>query len=175
MFPKILLGVVILVAAVLIFAATKPARFHIEKSIFIEAPPEKVFAMIGDFRNWPRWAPQDREDATMHRSYSGSANGAGAVSDWTSKGSAGAGRMTITVAAAPSTVQVTVDWSRPFKVQNAHGFAMLPVAGGTQLTWTADGTNLYMMKVMEVFVGVDGLMGKHLEDGLRNLKAVAEH
>jgi hypothetical protein len=31
-----------------------------------------------------------------------------------------------------------------------------------------------MMKVMEVFVGVDGLMGKHFDAGLKNLKAAAE-
>lgn len=31
-----------------------------------------------------------------------------------------------------------------------------------------------MMKIMEVFVGVNGLMGKHFDTGLENLKAAAE-
>jgi hypothetical protein len=42
------------------------------------------------------------------------------------------------------------------------------------MTWVAAGTNLYMMKVMEVFVGVNGLMGEHFEAGLENLKKAAE-
>lgn len=45
---KLLLGVLIVVAAVLVMAATKPATFHIEKSVMIQARPEKVFALIED-------------------------------------------------------------------------------------------------------------------------------
>jgi len=174
MVVKILLGVMILVAAALLFAVTKPSTFHIEKSVTIQARPEKVYAMIADFHNWPQWAPQDREDPTMQRTYSGARTGAGAVSDWTSKGSAGAGRMTIVAAAAPSKVDVVVEWKRPFKVRNVHGFTLTTDGGGTKLIWSAEGTNLYVMKVMEVFVGVNGLLGKHFEAGLGNLKKIEE-
>lgn len=138
------------------------------------ASPEKVFALIENFHNWPEWAAQDREDATMQRTYSGAAAGSGAISDWTSKGSAGAGRMTITAASVPSKVEVVVDWSKPFKVRNTHEFTLTPIGDGTQVTWIAEGTNLCVMKVMEVFVGVNGLMGRHFEAGLQNLKKVAE-
>jgi hypothetical protein len=31
-----------------------------------------------------------------------------------------------------------------------------------------------MMKIMEVFVGINGFMGKHFDNGLKNLKAAAE-
>lgn len=174
MLLKILLGAVVVIAAVLLLAATKPATFRISKSITIQAPSEKVFALIDDFHNWPKWAPQDREDVTMQRTFSGAAAGAGAVSDWTSKGRAGAGRMTITDAVAPSLVTVAVDWAKPFRVRNTHAFTVVPARGGTEVTWAAEGTNLYMMKVMEVFVGVNGLMGKHFQAGLENLKEVAE-
>lgn len=171
---KILLGVVIVVALVLAFAAAKPATFHIEKSITTLAPPEKVYVLIEDFHNWPLWAPQDREDGTMQRTYSSAATGLGAVSEWTSRGSAGAGRMTVTAAKAPSLIDIVVDWKKPFKVRNTHEFRLASVSGGTQVTWIAEGTNLYLMRVMEVFVGVNGLMGKHFEAGLENLKKVAE-
>jgi uncharacterized protein YndB with AHSA1/START domain len=171
---KLLLLVVTAVAAVLVIAATRPSTFHIEKSVMIQAPPEKVYALIGDFHNWPEWSAQDREDATMQRTYSGAMTGLGAVSDWTSKGSAGAGRMTITAATVPSKVEVAVDWNRPFKVRNTHEFRLTPTGDETQVTWTAEGTNLYIMKVMEVFAGVNGFMGRHFEAGLQNLKKVAE-
>jgi uncharacterized protein YndB with AHSA1/START domain len=174
MLLRLLLGVVIVVAAVLVIAATKPSTFHIEKSVMIQAPPQKVYALIEDFHNWPQWAAQDREDSTMQRTYSGAATGLGAVSDWTSKGSAGSGRMTISAATVPSKVDVVVYWKRPFKVRNTHEFALTPTGDETQVTWIAEGTNLYMMKVMEVFVGVNGLMGRHFEAALENLKKVAE-
>jgi uncharacterized protein YndB with AHSA1/START domain len=174
MILRILLVLVIVVVAVLFFAATKPSTFHVQKSVTIQAPPEKVFSLIADFHHWPQWAPQDREDSTMRRSYSGAASGTGAVSDWTSRGSAGAGRMTMTLAVPSSKVDVAVDWQKPFKVRNTHEFTLTPVGSGTEVRWTAEGTNLYLMKVMEVFVGVDGLMGKHFVAGLGNLKRVAE-
>ena len=174
MVVRILLGAVVVVAVVLLLAATKPSRFHIEKSVTIHAPPENLYALIADFHNWPQWAPQDREDPTMQRTYRGAASGPGAVSEWTSRGSAGAGQMTITAATASSTVDVVVEWKRPFKVRNAHRFTLTPTGSGTQITWSADGTNLYMMKVLEVFVGVNGLMGKHFEAGLGNLKKIGE-
>ena len=174
MLLKLLLVVVAVMAAVMVIAATRPSTFRIEKSVMIQAPPEKVYALIGDFHNWPEWAAQDREDPTMQRTYSGATAGLGAVSDWTSKGNAGAGRMMITAATLPSKVDVAVDWNRPFKVRNTHEFTLTPTGDETQVTWTAEGTNLYIMKVMEVFVGVNGLIGRHFEAGLQNLKKVAE-
>ena len=80
----------------------------------------------------------------------------------------------LTAATAPSKVDAVIDWKRPFKVRNIHEFRLTPLGDETQVTWIAAGTNLYMMKVMEVFVGVNGLMGRHFEAGLENLKKVAE-
>lgn len=82
--------------------------------------------------------------------------------------------MTITDATANSRIAITVHWTRPFKVTNSHVFEMAPDGQRLRVTWNAEGSNLYMMKVMEVFVGVDGLMGKHFDAGLKNLKAAAE-
>jgi uncharacterized protein YndB with AHSA1/START domain len=174
MFLKILLVVSVAIIGILVFAATKPNTFRIQRSITINAPPERVFALIDDFHQWPRWAPQDREDATMRRSYGLQSSGVGAVSQWTSNGSAGAGEMAITAATPDSRIDITVDWTKPFKARNTHEFEITPVGQHVGVTWTAEGSNLYMMKVMEVFVGINGLMGKHFDNGLKNLKAAAE-
>lgn len=115
MFLKILLVVSVAIIGILVFAATKPNTFRIQRSITINAPPERVFALIDDFHQWPRWAPQDREDATMRRSYGLQSSGVGAVSQWTSNGSAGAGEMAITAATPDSRIDITVDWTKPFK------------------------------------------------------------
>ena len=37
-----------------------------------------------------------------------------------------------------------------------------------------EGTNIYLTKVMSVFVNMDGLLGEHFEAGLINLKEIAE-
>ncbi len=59
MLLKGVIVIAILVAGVLLFAATKPGSFRIQRSMSIQAPPEKVFALINDFHNWKLWAPQE--------------------------------------------------------------------------------------------------------------------
>ena len=166
--PALLLG------AVLLYAASKPNIFRVERSQNIEAPPEKIFALINNFHNWPLWAPQDREDATMRRAFSGPESGAGAVSEWTSSGSAGGGRMAIIESAPGQKISVQVDFVKPLAAHNINQFTLQPSGNVTRVTWSMQGTNLFMMKFMSVFVNMDRMAGKHFESGLENLKAAAE-
>jgi carbon monoxide dehydrogenase subunit G len=163
-----------LIAAVLIFAATRPNTFRVQRSIEINAPAEKIFALIDDFHNWSRWSPQDREDSTMSRTYSGPAHGVGAGSEWESAGKAGKGRMSIAESAPPTEILVKVDFVKPFEAHNVNEFTLQPAGAFTKVTWTMQGKNLYVMKIMGIFVSMDRVMGKHFEAGLDNLKIAAE-
>jgi uncharacterized protein YndB with AHSA1/START domain len=175
MVVRILIIAAILIAGVLILAATKSDSIHIQRSIEIDAPPEKIFALINDFHNWSRWAPQDREDSTLKRTYSGSASGEGAVSDWIGSGNAGKGRMSITKSVPPTNISVMVNWVKPFAAHNLNEFTLEPQGATTKVKWTMQGTNVYMMKLMSIFTNMDRFMGKHFETGLTNLKAAAEN
>ena len=174
MILKIAIIVVTIIAAVLIFAATRPNTIRVQRSITINAPAEKIFPLLNNFHDWNRWAPQDKEDPTMTRTYSGAANGKGAVSDWDSKGNAGKGRMTIIESSQPTHVVVQVDFVRPFAAHNVNEFILEP-GSSTQVTWTMQGSRLYIMKVMGIFVNMDRVMDKHFEAGLINLKNAAEN
>jgi hypothetical protein len=174
MILKLAAGVAILVAVVLVFAATRPGTFRVQRSIEIDAPPATVFALIDDFHNWSRWAPQDKEDLSMQRTYSGAASGKGAISDWHSSGSAGIGRMSITESLPATMISVKTDFVKPFEAHNMNDFVLEPAGNATKVTWAMHGTNLYLMKVMGVFVNMDRMMGKHFEAGLHNLKTLAE-
>lgn len=44
--------VVVLLAALLGFAATRPDTFRVQRATSIKAPPEKIFALINDFHSW---------------------------------------------------------------------------------------------------------------------------
>jgi uncharacterized protein YndB with AHSA1/START domain len=174
MILRSLIIVAVLIGAVLAFAATRPDIFLIERSLSIKAPPEKIFALINNFHDWARWAPQDTEDPSMKRTFSGPESGTGAISDWNSTGSAGRGRMLITESVAPNRISVNVDWVKPFEAHNVNVFSVEPAGASTRATWTMRGTNVYMLKVMSVFMNMDRMMGKHFESGLENLKRAAE-
>jgi uncharacterized protein YndB with AHSA1/START domain len=174
MIVRTLVVVAVLIAGVLIFAATKPKTFRIERTTMIDAPPERIFALLNDFHNWPMWETLDRRDATIKRTFSGSASGAGAISEWAGSGSTGKGRMSITKSVAPTIVAVMADWEKPFVAHNLNEFTLEPHGRTTKLTWTMQGTNVYVMKLMSVFVNMDRFMGKHFEAGLASLKSAAE-
>ncbi len=174
MILKIVIIVAIVIAAVLGIAAAKPKTFRVQRAINIKASPQKIFALINNFHNWSRWAPQDKEDPTMVRTFAGPAEGQSAVSDWSSRGSAGKGRMAIAESNPPARVSVQVDFVKPFEAHNLNEFVLEPAGDSTNVIWRMQGTNLYVMRVMSVFVDMDKVAGKHFGAGLANLKAAAE-
>ena len=180
MILRIVIIVAVAIAAVLafvlIFAATRPDTLRVQRALTIDAAPDKIFPLIDDFHHWPGWAPQDKEDPTMKRIYSGEESGTGAISDWQGTGNTGKGRMTITESTAPNKVVVKVDFVRPFVAHNINEFVLEPSEPGasTKVTWTMRGRNMFFMKVMDVFVSMDRTLGKHFEAGLQNLKVLSE-
>ena len=80
----------------------------------------------------------------------------------------------ITESLLPQKVSVQVDWVKPFVARNVNDFVLESTGTSTKVTWTMQGPNLYVMRIMGVFVNMDRTMGKHFETGLANLKAVAE-
>ncbi len=166
--------VVVPLAAVLIFAATKPDTFRVQRATSIKAPPEKIFPLIADFRGWGAWSPYEKLDPAMKRTFSGAANGKGAVYEWDSDGKAGKGRMEITDAPAPSKMTIKLDFFKPFEAHNIAEFTLEPRGDTTDLTWGMYGPSLYIAKVMGVFFNMDRMIGTDFETGLANLKARAE-
>ena len=165
---------VVPLAAILIFAATKPDTFRVQRATSIKAPPERIFPLIADFHGWGAWSPYEKLDPAMKRTFSGAANGKGAVYEWDSDGKAGKGRMEITDAPAPSKVAIKLDFFKPFEAHNIAEFTLEPRGDSTDITWAMYGPNLYIAKVMSIFFNMDRMIGKDFETGLANLKARAE-
>ena len=174
MILRIIVVVGALIAALLIFATTKPATLRIQRSTVVNAPPERVFALVNDLHNWQDWNEEETKDATETRTFSGPASGGGAACQWNSRGKAGKGWMVITESRPSSKVAVTVDFVKPFESHNINEFTLEPAGTSTRLVWSWQRQNLYFMKVMGIFVNMDKMIGKHFENGLANLKNLAE-
>jgi len=177
MFKKIALVIVVLVAAVLVYAATRPGTLHVQRVASVNAPPEKIFPLVNDFHTWSTWSSYEKIDPAMKRTYSGAANGKGAVYEWEGNSMVGQGRMEITDTSHPSRVTIKLDFVKPLEGHNVAQFTMVPEGdegGATTVTWTMDGPTPYVGKLIGVFVNMDTMIGKEFETGLANLKAIAE-
>src|SRR6218665_2773873 len=174
MFKVIGIAVVVLIAAVLALAATRPDTFRVERSVTIKAPPDKVFALLDDFHQWTQWSPWERMDPAMKRTHGGAPKGKGALYGWEVNKDVGKGQMEINEATPPSRLFVKLDFLPPFEAHNTAEFVLVPQGDATTVTWAMFGPNLFIGKVMSLFVSMDRLVGKDFESGLANLKAVAE-
>ena len=174
MLKIIAIAVVVLVAAVLVFAATRPDNFRVQRATSIKAPPEKIFPLITDLHRWGSWSPWEKMDPAMKRSYSGAASGKGAVYAWEGNSKVGEGRMEITYVSPPSKVTIKLDFVKPIEGHNVAEFTLEPKGDSTNVTWTMYGPTAYIAKVIGIFVSMDSMIGKDFETGLANLKTVAE-
>jgi carbon monoxide dehydrogenase subunit G len=175
MIKIIAIAVVVLIAAILIFAATKPDTFRVQRAARIKAPPEKIFAFINDFNRWSFWSPWEKKDPAMKRTYGASTSGKGAVYAWEGNKDVGQGRLEIAESSPPSKVTLKLDFVKPFEAHNIVEFALEPKDDATNVTWAMQGATPYFAKIIHVFINMDSMVGKDFETGLANLKAAAEN
>jgi uncharacterized protein YndB with AHSA1/START domain len=148
--------------------------YTVTRTTSIDAPPERVFGLVQDFREWPRWSPWEDLDPELRRTYSGPPAGVGSVYEWAGNRKAGEGRMEVTGVTAPTEVRVDVRFLKPFKSRTESVFAIEPAGTGSRVTWTMHGPLSRMMKVFTRFKPMDSLIGPDFERGLSRLKTTAE-
>ena len=173
MFKIIVTALTVVVAAILIMAATRPDSFRVERSIRVSAPPEKIFHYVNDFHQWGVWSPYEKLDPSMKRTFGGAAAGKGAVYEWDGNSKAGQGRMEIIDSDEPARIVIKLDFIKPITGHNRATFNFRPAGSGTQVTWSMDGPTPYIAKLMGLFFNMDRLIGADFESGLANLAAVS--
>jgi hypothetical protein len=174
MWEIVIIAVVVLIAAVLIFAARKPDTFRVQRVTSIGAAADKIFPLINDFRNWGSWSPYEKKDPAMKRTFSAQTSGKGAVYEWDGNSQVGKGRIEIIDTSAPSRLTIKLDMIKPMEGHNIVNFTLEPRGGATQITWAMRGPFAYIARVMSLVCDMDKMIGKDFEAGLANLKALAE-
>ncbi len=170
--------VVVAIAAILILGAMRPDTFVVQRSATINAPAEKIFPLINDYKNWASWSPYEKIDPDMKRTFSGAPNGKGAIYQWEGNKNIGNGRMEI-LDTSPSRIDIKLDFIAPFEAHNMAEFTMTPEGGGTNVnstnvTWAMRGPIPYKFKIMHVIFNMDKMVGNQFAEGLANMKRVAE-
>ena len=161
------------VGAMLILASMRQDTFHVERSRRIAAPPEWVFAQINDLQRMRNWNPYEKKDPSLKGEFGPTTRGVGASYAWDSEKVA-TGRMTIVESKPLRQVTLRLDFAKPFQSTVTTEYTLRPDRGGTQVTWSMQGPANFVHKLMETMFVLDPLIGRDLDDGLRNLKVAAE-
>ena len=166
--------VVLVVAALAAYIATRPSDFRVERSAQVDASREAVFPIINDLHQWGKWSPYDKRDPNMTKTYEGADSGPGAAYAWNGNGQVGSGRMTIVESKPGELVRMKLEFFRPFKGTNEVNFKLAPSGGGTRVSWIMDGKYSVISKAMSLVMNMDKMIGNDFEQGLANLNCVVQ-
>lgn len=169
-----LAGIVVAIALLVGFASLQPDDFSIVRQTSIDAPPEKVYALLVNFREWSKWSPWEDKDPALRRDYSGPESGVGAVYSWVGNDDVGAGRMEMREAVPWSRLSIKLVFERPLKTENTVVFVLSARDGKTDVEWAMTGKQPLIGKIFGLFVNIDRMVGSDFEKGLAALKAAAE-
>lgn len=142
-------------------------KTHVERSISINAPIDKVFNTINDFHTWTDWSPwlvaepeakvNVREDGKFY--------------EWEGD-IVGAGEMTITNEVINTSIDIDLMFLKPWKSKAKVSFQLKEDGENTVVLWDMDSSlpffMFWMKKMMEAFIGMD------YERGLTMLKDYVE-
>ncbi|HTB34827.1 MAG TPA: SRPBCC family protein [bacterium] len=174
MWKNFKLGLVIALAGFALLVATQPSQFTVSRSTGIAAPPAKVFALVNDMHQWNSWSPWAKLDPDMKTAFDGPAAGVGAMETWGGNSRVGAGQMLVVKSVPAQEVGIKLVMVKPMPASNDVDFTFSPDGKGTVVTWSMSGQKNFVAKAFGLFVSMDKMVGGEFENGLANLKALAE-
>jgi uncharacterized protein YndB with AHSA1/START domain len=177
MLETALIVLALAIIATLLLAMRKADTFRVARSTRINVPPEKIFPLINDLRAMNTWNTFSLRDPASKTSYGGPASGVGAQHSFDGPKSGG-GTIEITDSDAPSRVVMRLQMTKPIKADNTVSFTLARTGMGSgpaaDVTWAMEGHSPFLIKVMTLFFNHDAMMHSAFDEGLANLKVLAE-
>jgi uncharacterized protein YndB with AHSA1/START domain len=169
----LLIGLAVLLALLVVVALLLPSSAHVERSLFIQAPPAVVFDLADDLRSFNRWSPWARLDPETRYTFHGPESGVGARMDWQSRHPAvGSGSQEVIALEPGRRLVVALEFGN--EGMGTAYYVVQPEDEGTRTTWGSDtdfGNDL-VGRYIGLFLGP--AIGAEYEKGLANLKVLAE-
>ncbi len=171
---KILFFTVLFIIGIALIAALFISKdYKVEKEITINKPRQEVFNFIKPLKNQDQFSHWATLDTNMQKSYRGTDGTVGFVSAWKGNKDVGEGEQEITGIKESERLDYALRFKEPME-SNANAYITTEDAGPgqTKVKWAITGKSGYPMNIMNPMM--DGMIGKDLNIGLSNLKALLE-
>jgi hypothetical protein len=172
-FVRWFIGALVVLAVIFIGGAyVLPDRAEVARQAVIAAPPEKIFAIVGDLRRFNEFSPWADLDPGTKYSFENEAPGIGQTMSWISADpNVGSGSQRVTAYEPHKHVAVALDFGEMGQAESA--FDLAPAGANTSVTWSFRAP---LTNPMDRWMGLmfDRWIGADYEKGLVRLKAAAE-
>jgi len=171
---KIGIGLAVIIVLLLVISFFLPSKIHVERSMVMHASPDTVYGMVADLKKWGQWSPWHKMDPNMVITWGEKTEGVGATYSWKSdNGEVGDGTMTISEAVPNERIKLDMYFMES-KDPAYGGWTFEKTSEGVKATNTMD-MDAGMNPVMRIMgLMMDNMVGKHFEEGLKNLKEIVE-
>lgn len=173
-FLLILLILAGLVALVLIVASIAPKAYSVTREITIDRPRMEIFNYARMLKNQEKYSVWVMRDPNVHIVYTGIDGTVGAKSAWRSDNkNVGVGEQEIKKIREGDSIEVEIRFEKPFRSTGFGETVLDEIAPGkTTVTNRFFGTSKYPFNAMNFMM--DKMLGKDMEQNLKNLKGILE-
>lgn len=162
------------IAALVIFIATRPPVFRVSRALAMNAPASAIYPHINSLAAWNAWSPWAKMDPHCKTVFEGSPEGKGCIMHWDGNKDVGKGSLTITESVPNERVEIQLDFLKPFKGTSYATLALEPQASQTLVTWSMHGRNNFIGKALSCVMNCEKMVGGQYQKGLENIRAIVE-
>ncbi len=172
---SIIITIAGILAVLLIAALLIGKEMNIERSIVISKPPTEVFNYVKYLKNHDNFSVWAMMDPEMKKEYRGTDGTVNFVFAWDSskKKNVGAGEQEIKQITEGKSIEHEIRFIRPMQDTTKAKFQFEPLSGNrTKVQWGFYSSMKFPMNILKPVIA--NMLGKNLETGLHNLRAVME-
>lgn len=170
---NLLLAVLIILILIVVVGLFLPTSYTVERSVVVDAGPEKVHEYVGDLNKWEEWAPWKEEDPTIVITRGEKTKGVGASQSWV--GESGDGALTITKDSPQEGIEYDLVFEGGlYECQSSMMYEELE-DGDTKVTWKMNGDMNSPIIGGYFALMMDSMVGEMFDRGLNNLKRAVEN
>lgn len=167
------LAVLLIVVIALMLIAPKSAR--VERSIVVNAPPDRTFQYLKSLKNFTSWSPWQEKDPEMEQGFRGTDGEVGSVNWWRGNKDVGEGEQEVVRLVPDSEIGMQLRFVKPFKATNDAWLKLSPESDGkTKVSWGFHADFKPPMNIFMMFMNLDKQIGSDYEKGLAVMKQKVE-
>ena len=169
----ILLVIAGIIALLLIIALFTKKEYNIHREIIINAPLQKVFDYIKQFKNWDSFNERATADPSKKEEFKGTDGTVGFIIAWNGNKKVGEGEKEIKAIVEGKTIETEIRFVRPFTAIGYTNMGTEPVSGNqTKVTFSNSSKIKYPFNIMLLMV--EKHIAKDMATSLSTLKNILE-
>lgn len=170
----ILIALGLLAVAFIIMGLAGPKSYHINRSIVISSGIDKVWPYVSSAEKMQLWSPWVNKDSTLQINFFGEEGTVGSGFRWEGE-MLGKGEQSFSMLVPPNRAMTDLKIDMPIGEQLSSTYIDLKdTLRATKVTWGIRGDNNFIGRVFGLIMNFDDEIGADYQQGLVNLKRLAE-